>query len=170
MTSSQLILWCSGGLLGKSCLTLATSWTVTCQVPLFMGFPRQEYWSRLPFGIFQTQERNPGLLNNRQILYRLSYTGFQFSHSVMSNSLWPQGLQHTRLPCPSPTPAACSNLCLLSQWCHPSISSSVPPSSPAFNLSQHQGLFQWVSSLHQMAKILEFQHQSFQWIFRVDFL
>ena len=46
------------------------------------------------------------------------------------------------------------------------------PSPPAFNLSQHQDLFQWVSSLHQMAKVLEFQlqHQSFQWIFRTDFL
>ena len=44
--------------------------------------------------------------------------------------------------------------------------------SPAFNLSQHQGLFQWVSSLHQVAKVLEFQlqHKSFQWIFRTDFL
>ena len=42
--------------------------------------------------------------------------------------------------------------------------------SPAFNLSQHQGLFQWVSSSHQVAKILELQHQSFQWIFRSDFL
>ena len=46
------------------------------------------------------------------------------------------------------------------------------PSPPAFNLSQYQGLFQWVGSLHQVAKILEFQlqHQSFQWIFRTDFL
>ena len=46
------------------------------------------------------------------------------------------------------------------------------PSPPAFHLSQHQGLFQWVSSLHQMAKVLELQlqHQSFQWIFRTDFL
>ena len=45
-------------------------------------------------------------------------------------------------------------------------------SRPAFNLSQHQGLFQWVSSSHQVAKVLEFQlqHQSFQWIFRTDFL
>ena len=45
-------------------------------------------------------------------------------------------------------------------------------SPPAFSLSQHQGLFQWVSSLHQVAKVLEFQlqHQSFQWIFRTDFL
>ena len=46
------------------------------------------------------------------------------------------------------------------------------PSFPAFNLSQHQGLFQWVSSLHQVAKVLEFQfqHPFFQWIFRIDFL
>ena len=46
------------------------------------------------------------------------------------------------------------------------------PSPPAFNLSQHQGLFQWVSSSHQVAKVLEFQlqHQSFQWMFRTDLL
>ena len=46
------------------------------------------------------------------------------------------------------------------------------PSPPSFNLSQHQGLFKWVSSSHQVAKVLEFelQHQSFQWIFRTDFL
>ena len=49
----------------------------------------------------------------------------QFSHSVMSDSLQPQGLQHARLPCPSPTPRACSNSCPLSWWCHPTISSSV---------------------------------------------
>ena len=47
----------------------------------------------------------------------------------MSDSLWPQGLQHTRFPCPSPTPGACSNSCLLSQWCHPTISSSIIPFS-----------------------------------------
>ena len=45
----------------------------------------------------------------------------QFSHSVVSNSLWPHELQHTRLPCPSPTPRACSNSCLSSWWCHPSV-------------------------------------------------
>ena len=45
-----------------------------------------------------------------------------------------------------------------------------PPSSPASSLSQHQGLSQWVSSSHQMTKVLELQHQSFQWIFRTDFL
>ena len=48
----------------------------------------------------------------------------QFSWSVMSNSLWPHGLQHARLPCPSSTPRACSNSCPSSQWCHPVISSS----------------------------------------------
>ena len=50
-----------------------------------------------------------------------------FSRSVMSYSLWPHRLQHVRLPCPSPSPRACSNSCLLSQWCHTTISSSVVP-------------------------------------------
>ena len=50
-----------------------------------------------------------------------------FSHSVMSDSLPLHGLQHTRLPCPSPSPRACSNTCLLSRWCHPTIPSSVIP-------------------------------------------
>ena len=53
----------------------------------------------------------------------------QFSHSVVSNSLQPHGLQHTRIPCPSPTPRACSNSCLLSRWCLPAISFSVIPFS-----------------------------------------
>ena len=75
-----------------------------------------------------------------------------FSFLVLSDSLWPHGLQHTRPPCPSPSPGACSNSCPLSRWCHPTISS---PSPLAFNLSQHQGLFQWVSSSHQ---VLELQH------------
>ena len=47
-----------------------------------------------------------------------------FSHSVMSNSLWPHRPQHARLPCPSASPGACSNSCPLSWWCHPTISSS----------------------------------------------
>ena len=52
-----------------------------------------------------------------------------FSHSVVSNSLRPHGLQQARLPCPSPSPGACSNSCPLSQWYHPTISSSVISSS-----------------------------------------
>ena len=90
-----------------------------------------------------------------------------FSRSVVSDSLWPHGLQHARLPCPSLFPRLCSNSHPLSRWYHPTISS---PSPPAFNLCWH--LFQWVSSSHQVAKVLELQlqHQSFQWTFRVDFL
>ena len=53
----------------------------------------------------------------------------QFSHSVMSDSLWPHGLQHTRPPCPSPTTGVHPNPCPLSRWCHPAISSSVVPFS-----------------------------------------
>ena len=69
----------------------------------------------------------------------------QFSHSVMSESLRLHGLQHCRPPCPSPTPRACSNLCPLSRWCHPAISSSVVtfssrlqsfPASGSFQMSQ----------------------------------
>ena len=80
----------------------------------------------------------------------------QFSCSVMSDSLQPHGLQHTRPPCPSPTPKAGSLMFteLLMASSHFSLLS---PSPPAFNLSQHQGLFKWVSSSHQIAKVLEFQ-------------
>ena len=56
----------------------------------------------------------------------------------MSDSLRPRGLQHARLPCPSPSPRVCSNSCPLSWWCHPTISSSVVPFSPALNLFQYQ--------------------------------
>ena len=53
------------------------------------------------------------------------FSSVQFSRSVITDSLWPHGLQHTRPPCPSPTPRACSNSCPSSQWCHLTISSSV---------------------------------------------
>ena len=83
----------------------------------------------------------------------------------------PHGLQHARLPCPSPSPRACSNSYPLSRWCHPTISSSYPLLLSS-NFSQHQGLFQGVSSSHQADKLLELQlqPQSIQWIFRTDFL
>ena len=62
---------------------------------------------------------------NSEIL--LFFPSVQFSRSVMSDSLWPHGLQHARPPCPSPAPGACSNSCPSSQRCHPTISSSVIP-------------------------------------------
>ena len=52
-----------------------------------------------------------------------------FGSSVMSDSLRPHGLWHARLPCPSPSPGACSNSCPLSRWCHPTVSSSIIPFS-----------------------------------------
>ena len=93
------------------------------------------------------------------------------SNSVMSDSLQLYGQQRARLPFPSPSPGACSNSC-------PSNLHSIQPSchllspSPAFKLSQHQGLFQWVGSSHQVAKVLGFQlqYQSSQWISRTDWL
>ena len=81
------------------------------------------------------------------LLSALIIKGAQFSRSVMSNSLWPHGLQQARLPCPSLTPGVYSNLCPLSQWCHPTISSSAVPFSfclqsfPASGSSQMSQLF-----------------------------
>ena len=145
----------------------------------------------------------------------------QSSHSVVSDSLWPHGLQYTRPPCPPATPRVYSNACPLSQWCHPTISTSVIPFSshlqsfPASRSSQMSQLFasrmwvwsvnsiihfflhkisrnwplghhdvkmsgrrggiskrKWKWAIAQVAKVLEFQlqHQSFQWIFKTDFL
>ena len=66
----------------------------------------------------------------------------QFSYSVVSDSLRPDGLQHTRPPCPSPTPRAYSNSCPLSWWCHPTISSSVVPFSLLLQSFPASGYFQ----------------------------
>ena len=89
------------------------------------------------------------------------------SRSIASDSLWPHGVQHARLLCPSLSSGVCSNSCPLSQWCIQPSHRLSPPSPLALNLSQHRDTFQWVSSL-----VLEFQlhHQSFQWIFRINFL
>ena len=88
----------------------------------------------------------------------------------MSDSLQPHGPQHARFPCPSLSPGVCSNSCT---WVGDAFQPShplLPPSPPALSLSQHQGLFQWVDPSHQVAKGLELQHQSFQWIFIGIFL
>ena len=99
-------------------------------------------------------QRIPGKLTRRghwKLLNPHRASG-QFSRSVLSNSLQPHGLQHPRLPCPSPTPRVYSNSCPSSQWCHPTISSSVihfsscPQSFPAagsFQMSQLRWLNYW---------------------------
>ena len=71
----------------------------------------------------------------------LQLSSVQFSRSVVSDSLRPHGLQHARLPCPSPTPGAYSNSCLLSRWCHPTISSSVVPFSSRLQSFSASGSF-----------------------------
>ena len=99
------------------------------------------------------------------------FSSVQFSHSVVSDSLWPLDDNTPGFPVHHQLPE-------LSQTHVHWVSDAIQPfhpllsPSPAFNLSQHQGLFQWVSAFHQVAKVLEFQlqHQSFQWAFRTDFL
>ena len=87
----------------------------------------------------------PMLSFRMTVMFLIGLSSVQFSRSVMSDSLWPHGLQHARLPCPLPTPGACSNSCPSSQWYHPTISSSVVsfssclwsfPASGSFPVSQ----------------------------------
>ena len=157
-----------------------------CQVPLSLGFSRQEYWSGLPCP-------SPGDLPNPGIL-PMSFMSPTLAHGCfIISSTWetlPSSIQFSSVA------KSCLTLCNPMDWSMPGFpihhqllelaqthvcrvsdaiqpSHSLPfPSLPAFNLSQHQGLFQWVSSSHQVAKGLEFQlqHQSFQCIFRTDFL
>ena len=91
----------------------------------------------------------------------------QFSQLVMSSFLKPHGMHHARLPCPSPTPRACSNSCPSS---HPTISSSVVSSClQSFPTSQSFPVREFFTSGGQSME-LQLQHQPFQWIFRTDFL
>ena len=87
----------------------------------------------------------------------VQFSPVQFSCSVVSDSLRPHELQQARPPCPSPSPGVYSNSCPSSRWCHPAISSSVAPSPPAPSPPKHQGLFQWLNSSQEVAKVLEFQ-------------
>ena len=89
----------------------------------------------------------------------LSVHSVQYSCSVISDSLPPHESQRPRPSCPSQNPGVYSNSCPSSCWCHPATSSSVVPFPPAPNPSQQKGLFQWVNSSHQVAKVLESQLQ-----------
>ena len=81
---------------------------------------------------------------------------FLFSRSVASDSLWPHGLQHTRFLCPSLTLRACSNSCPLSQWCRPTISSSVVPFSPCLQSFPASGSFPMSQFLTRWPKYWSF--------------
>ena len=120
------------------------------------------------------QEATTPTTNKRawRVIFIRKHVSVQFNYSVISNSLQPHGMQDARPPCPSPTPGVTQTHV---HWVSDAIQPSHPlssPSPPVFSLSQHQDLFQWVSSSHQVAKGLEFQfqYQSFQWILRIDLL
>ena len=83
----------------------------------------------LPIGIFSICSNAPPFIDCFDFIGFLSFISNQFSCSVESNSLRPHGLQHARLPCPSPAPRAYSNSCPSSWWCHATISSSIVPFS-----------------------------------------
>ena len=144
--------------------------TSSCPLQSLQSCVSSNYRS-VDFSVWGAYQRKHWSICSSNDLRHGRISSVQFSRSVMSDSLWPHGLQHARPPCPLPIPGVYSNSCPLSQWCHPTIS-SCHPLLPAFNLSQHQGLFRWVSSSHQVAKVLEFQlqHQSFQWMLRPDIL
>ena len=89
------------------------------------------------------EELSVALFHQKKDIFKFEINpSVQFSHSVVSDSLWLHGLQHTRLPCPSPTPGACSNLCPLNKWCHWTISSSVVPFSSCLQSLPASGFFQ----------------------------
>ena len=149
------------------------TWKGKAQEPfLWCEWKLNPQYCGAPFLLLRLAKNLSSMWRGYRETRKLVYFSVQFSCSLVSNSLRPQELQHPRLLCPSPTPRVHSNSCPLSQWCHPTISSCVIPSPPALNLSQHQGLFKWVSSLHQVAEVLEFQlqRQSFQWTLWTDLL
>ena len=115
---------------------------------------------------------NTNNCNTVKMEYKSHFSSVQFSRSVVSNSLRPHELQHARPPCPSQLPEFTQTHV---QQVGDAIHLSHPlrsPSPPVHNSSQHQGLFQWVNSAHEVAKVLEFQlqHHSFQRTPRTDLL
>ena len=163
----------------------ATLWTVALQVPLPMGFSRQEYQSGLPCpppedlsdpGTKTASLMSPALAGSSLLLAPPRITMFiSIFYAVQFSSVTRSCLTLCDpMGCSKPGFPVYHQLAELSQtqvhWVgdaiQPTFSSSVTASLPDFNLSQYQGLFQWLSFLHQVAKVLEIQlqHPSFQWI------
>ena len=129
------------------------------------GFPGSSEVKNLPAISGNTVNPSSGKIPHQ-------FSSVQVSRSVVSDSLWPHRPQHIR-------PPYHHQLLEFTQthvhWGGDAIQASHPlpsPSCPAFTLSQHQGLFKWVNSLHQVAKLLEFQlqHRSFPWTLRTELL
>ena len=158
------------GLQSMGSLRVGHEWTTSLSLFTFMHWRRE--WQPTPVflpGESQGRQSLVGCHLWESILKRLS------SRSSSNSCL----TLCTPMDCSLPGSSVFHYLPKFAQihvhWVSDAIQPSHPlssPSPPAFNLPQHQGLFQWVSSLRQVAKVLELQlqHQSFQWIFRVDFL
>ena len=112
------------------------------------------------------------LISLDSFIHTVQISMYQSQFSQSCPTLRPHGLQHPRLLCPSPAPEDYSSSCPLSQWCHPTISSSVIPLSSQPQSFPALRSFKWFSSSCSVTKVLEFQlqHQSFQRIFRTDLL
>ena len=101
--------------------------------------PYLEVWGSKTLSLAYSEIRR---WNHASILKPIfQFSSVQFTHSAVSNSLWLHGLQNARLPCPSPIPRACSNPHPLSQWCHPTISSSLVPFSSCLQSFPASGSF-----------------------------
>ena len=135
-------------------------------------------WAAILQGIFLTQGSNLSLLHWQASSLLLSHNKVEslsllsFSHSVVSDSLWLHELQHARLPCPSPSPGVFSNSCPSSRWFHLTILSPIIPFFSCFQSFPASGSFPMSRLFASDGQVLElqFQHQSFQWIFRTDLL
>ena len=100
---------------------------------------------------------HPAILGLNSWFWHILYMLVQFSHSVMSSSLWSHVLQHARLPCPSPTLGVCSNSHPSSWWCHPTISSSAIPFRSHRQSFPASGSFQMSQFFASGGQVLEFQ-------------
>ena len=112
--------------------------------------------------IMDMQRGEEGIRGMERVTWKLTFSSVQFSHSVVSNSLRPHESQHTRPPCPSPTPGVQSDSCPSSQLCHPAISSSVipfsscPQSLPASESFPMSQLFAWGSQSTGVSALASF--------------
>ena len=127
--------------------SMSRLWSGYLGLSLGFVFPRDVILDKLiiPFSLHFLNYKMKIIIASNTIgwLWELNeISSVQFSHSVVSDSLWPHGLQHARLPCLTPTPGVYPNSCPLSRWCHPTISSSVVPFSSCLQSFPASGSFQ----------------------------
>ena len=143
-------------------MVIAIRWHSLSSTPLMIYFRSYKFKPRPSF---------PGACFLRQIYVYLHMYQFNFITQSCPTLCDPMDCSNPRFPCFSLSPQVYSNSRPLSRWCHPIISSSAAPFSSHLQSFPASGSFQWISSSHQVAKILEFQlqHPFFQWIFRTDY-